>query len=357
MTEETPKILVVDDDPLNRQVLSDFLTMRNYHVSEAVDGIQALEMINHHTFDLVILDVMMPRMSGFEASEKIREEYSPLELPILLLSAKNQPEDIDTGLTAGANDYVSKPVDRTVLMARVNTLLMLREVYRSQEERAQLKAMEQTCNQLSRYFPRPLVERILDDQSSDGIQPERRCITVLFADLVGFTEFSDRFEPETVTDVLNEFLTRMGQNISQHKGLLNEVLGDGLVVLFGALEHLDKETQAKKAIALAKDMQVTIDELAEQWRATGLEQHLAIRIGIHQSYVTLGNFGSQEMIVFRAIGSGVNLAARIQSMSAPGEVRVSYPVFAQAKDNYQFEELEEVQFKGFNHSHRIYRLK
>lgn len=356
-THPNAHILIVDDDALNRQVLNDFLTMNQYRTSEAADGLQALQMIENESFDLIILDVMMPRMSGFEASEKIREQYSLLELPILLLSAKNQPEDINTGLAVGANDYVSKPIDRKILMARVSNLLMLRQVYHSQQERAQLRAMEQTCDHLSRYFPRPLVEKILDGQDIKDIQPERRCITVLFADLVGFTEFSDRFEPETVTDVLNEFLSKMSKIVARHYGLLNEVLGDGLVILFGALEHLDKETQAIKALELANDMQQCIAELAEKWRVTGLEQNLNLRIGIHQSYVTLGNFGSKEMIVFRAVGSGVNLAARIQSLCEPGQVMVSYPVFAQTETRFDFEEVDEVTFKGFNHSHRIFTLK
>ncbi len=349
-------ILVVDDDTLNRQVLNDFLTMHDYQVTEAEDGVKALELVQQNSFDLIILDVMMPYMSGFEATEKIRQQYSLLELPILLLSAKNQPEDINTGLSVGANDYISKPIDRKILMARVSNLLMLRQVFHAQQERAQLKAMEQTCDQLSRYFPRPLVERILDGDQVKDIQPERRCITVLFADLVGFTEFSDRFEPEIVTDVLNEFLTEMSKIVARHHGLLNEVLGDGLVILFGALEQLDKSSQAVKAVELAQEMNQCILRLSEKWRSTGLEQQLSFRIGIHQSYVTLGNFGSEEMIVFRAVGSGVNLAARIQSLCEPGDILVSYPVFAQGESVFEFEEFDEVKFKGFNHNHRIYKL-
>ncbi|NVJ60768.1 MAG: response regulator [Gammaproteobacteria bacterium] len=349
-------ILVVDDDALNRQVLNDFLTMHKYHVTEAVDGQEAVDLTKEHSFDLIILDVMMPRMSGFEATELIRKDYSLLELPILLLSAKNQPDDINTGLALGANDYISKPIDRSILMARVSNLLALREVFHAQEERLRLKTVQQTCDQLSRYFPRLLVEKIMDGGELRDIQPERRCITVLFADLVGFTEFSDRFEPETVTDVLNEFLSNMSQIVAKHNGLLNEVLGDGLVILFGALEQTDKEAQALRSVALAKEMQVSINKLTEKWRATGLEQHLQLRIGIHQSYVTLGNFGSEEMIVFRAVGSGVNLASRIQSLCEPGEILASYPVFAQAESNYEFEEFDEKKFKGFNHSYRIFKL-
>jgi len=356
-SQQQAHILIVDDDALNRQVLSDFLTMHNYRVSEAIDGQEAVECIQKEQFDLVILDVMMPRMSGFEATEKIRQSFSLLELPILLLSAKNQPEDINTGLSIGANDYISKPIDRSILMARVSNLLLLRRVFHAQEESLRLKAMEQTCDQLGRYFPRQLVERIVDGKDFKDIQPERRCISVLFADLVGFTEFSDRFEPETVTDVLNEFLSTMSRIISQHNGLLNEVLGDGLVVLFGALEHLDKESQAIQAAQLAIEMQESIKQLAEKWRATGLDQSLQLRIGIHQSYVTLGNFGSDEMIVFRAVGSGVNLAARIQSLCEPGDVLVSYPIFAQAESQFDFDLVDEFNFKGFNHSHRIYKMR
>ncbi|MEE4245320.1 MAG: two-component regulator propeller domain-containing protein [Kangiellaceae bacterium] len=349
-------ILVVDDDPLNRQVLHDFLSMNNYQVSEAIDGVDAIEKINQHRYDLIILDVMMPKLSGFDVTEKIRHTYNMMDLPVLLLSAKNQPDDIDTGLAMGANDYISKPVDRKILLARVANLLSLRKISLSREKALQLEALETTFDQLTKYFPTPLVERILSSNEEQNLNPVRRCITVLFADLVGFTEFSDRCEPETVTDVLNEFITSMNARVIQHKGLLNEVLGDGLVILFGALDQLDKTDQTIQAVSLAVDMQSLIKELSEKWRATGLEQQLNLRIGIHQSYVTLGNFGSDQMIVYRAVGSGVNLAARIQSLAEPGQTLVSYPVFAQADSHFDFKEFDEIKFKGFNHNHKIYYL-
>jgi two-component system, sensor histidine kinase ChiS len=350
------KILVVDDEPVNLRVVSSILTIHGHQVIEAQDGKTALELIRKEQFDLAILDVMMPKISGYDVCREIRRTLSPIDLPVLMLSARNQTRDIIAGLDAGANDYIAKPIDKNVLLARVDTLLMLLEVSKARKELQQVEVLQQTCDRLGRYFPQKLVERIINQKSLEDFASERRLITTLFADLTGFTNLSDRFEAETISNLLNEFIGTMGDLADQYRGVLNEVLGDGLVILFGAPDKMPKEEQVKQSLALAIEMQKSMQQLANKWLEQGLDHNVKMRIGIHQDFATVGNVGSNNFVAYRAIGSGVNLASRLQNHCTPGRVAVTYPVYALTKEQYQFTELTEVTFKGFQHNHRICEL-
>ncbi|MGB0495410.1 MAG: two-component regulator propeller domain-containing protein, partial [Kangiellaceae bacterium] len=244
--ESMPKkgvVLIADDDPINLQVLSDLLKMNGYQTVSAVDGVQATRIGLEQKFDLAILDIMMPGMSGYEVTRTLREKYTAIELPILLLSARNQPGDVTAGFSAGANDYVTKPIERKVLLGRINTMFLLHQLVEAKREKQHSETLQVACEKLGRYFPKQMVNRIITDDSNNPLVARRKKITVLFADLSGFTTVSDRFEPEVITEILNSFLTKMGILIEEHGGILNEILGDGLVVLFGAIDSLDKEKQ------------------------------------------------------------------------------------------------------------------
>ena len=349
-------ILVADDEPLNCQVVADCLTMQGYNVVTVGDGQAAIDALGEQAFSLLILDVMMPKLSGFDVARRVRESFSQQELPILMLSARNRPEDVATGLAAGANDYIGKPVERSELVARVKNLLALHEVNAAKREREQARVVQETVNRLARYFPPPLVQRLLTDPDAKQLQAERRRLTVLFADLVEFTALTDRFEPEIITELLNQFLGGMGALVEKFGGTLNELLGDGLVVLFGAPELMDKESQAERAVALAVAMQREMLRLQKSWLDAGIDHNINLRIGIHQDFATVGNFGSGNLLAYRAVGSGVNLAARLQAHCTPGRVLVSYPVYALTRERYPFEPLQEIAVKGFGHAHRVCEL-
>ena len=349
-------ILVADDEPLNLRVVADFLRVQGFEVQGVGDGQQALDALAKRHYDLLILDVMMPRLSGFEVCRIVRETYSALELPILLLSAKNQTSDIVTGLEAGANDYVGKPVERSELLARVQTLLLSHEANSARQEKERRLSLEKAVQRLEKYFPRKLAERLLADDANESLKAERKRITVMFADLTGFTTLTDRVEPETMTELLNQYLGNMGELVEKYGGVLNEVLGDGVVAFFGAPEDMDKQEQAERAVALGIAMQREIKSLGEKWLAAGLDHNIQLRIGIHQDFATVGNFGSFDRIAYRAVGSGVILAHRLQSECTPGSVLVSYAVYALTRDRYPYADLQERQFKGFSHAHRCCEL-
>ncbi|MBI2380785.1 MAG: response regulator [Gammaproteobacteria bacterium] len=349
-------ILVADDEPLNLRVVADFLRVQGFEVDGVGDGQQALDALERKAYDLLILDVMMPRLSGFEVAKRVRETRSNLELPILLLSARNQPGDIVTGLAAGANDYVGKPVERNELLARVQTLLLTHEANSARQEKERRMSLEKAVERLEKYFPRKLAERLLTDDANESLKAERKRITTIFADLTGFTTLTDRVEPETMTELLNQYLGSMGELVEKFGGVLNEVLGDGIVAFFGAPEDMDKTEQAERAVALCVAIQREIHSLGERWLAAGLDHNIQLRIGIHQDFATVGNFGSHDRIAYRAVGSGVILAHRLQSECTPGHIYVSYPVYALTRERYPYEELREQQFKGFSHPHRCCEL-
>ncbi len=349
-------ILVADDEVVNRKVICDFLQLAGYQTIEANNGEEALQLATTQLFDLVILDVMMPQLSGFDVCKELRRQHTAIELPILLISATRDSSSLITGLESGANDYISKPVERNVLLARVKTLLLLRKVSQAQKSKQQELALEQTIQRLTRYFPKPMIDKLLQPEQAKGFEASRRLITVVFADLVGFTELTDRFEAEIITDLLNQFISQMNQLVETHNGVLNEVLGDGLVILFGAPVELSKKQQTIEAINLSLEMQATMKNLGQQWLKQGLDHNVQLRIGIHQDFATVGNIGSDNLIAYRAVGSGVNLACRLQTECQPGMILLSYPVYAQTREMFNYDELQEKQFKGFTHAHRVCNL-
>ena len=354
--DSRPKILVVDDDPVNLKVISGLLSTRGYDIYESDSGETALNRLENEAFDLVILDVMMPRISGITVTRRLRETRSQIELPILLLSAKTRSEDRVAGLDAGANDYINKPVDKDELLSRVRTLLMVHQLLETDRQNRKIRLLDETCTKLKKYFPHPIVERIVSSDEFDRIAARRLRITVLFADLVGFTSISDKYEPETIAAMLDEFIAEMGQATEQQGGLLNEVLGDGLVVLFGTGGKSTKEQQANQSLALAKSMQAVMQKLSDKWQASGISEDLSLRIGIHQDFATVGSFGSDQHLVYRAVGSAMNLAYRIQALANPGEVLLTYPVQILADRKFRFTEPRDVELKGFAHSYRVCRL-
>lgn len=352
----TETVLVADDEHINRKVICDFLHLAGYKTIQANNGEEALHLAQTENIDMLILDVMMPRLSGYEVCVQLRYHYSAIQLPILLISARRETRDIVAGLESGANDYISKPIDKNVLLARTKTLLLIKEISIKQKNIDRQNALTKVVNNLSRYFPKALVERLINQNDATHFEASRKLITVLFADLVGFTELTDRFEAEIITDLLNQFITEMNQLVEKHQGLLNEVLGDGLVVLFGSPGKMSKRDQAVEAVNLALDMQFKLKELGRRWLKQGLDHNVMLRIGIHQDFATVGNIGAENLLAYRAIGSGVNLASRLQAECVAGKILLSYPLFAQTKDMFIFEELTEIKFKGFHHTHRVCTL-
>ncbi|MCA1371177.1 PAS domain S-box protein [Bradyrhizobium sp. BRP14] len=287
------RILVVDDEPVNVQALVNYLTLSHYQVTTAGNGADALERVfsNEH-YDLVLLDVMMPRISGLEVCRRIRERFTPAELPIILLTAKNRVSDLVSGFNSGANDYLTKPFASDELLARVNAHLELAKI----------------SDSYARFVPRQFLEqlgkeRITDVALGDQVQ---RVMTVLFADIRDFTRLSEKMSPAQTFAFVNEYLGVTGPAIARHRGVIDKFVGDAVMALFP--EH------PEDAIAAALDMFQQL-EIFNRARAERGEASIEIGIGIHTGVLMLGTIGAVDRMDTTVISDAVNLASRVENLT------------------------------------------
>jgi len=224
------------------------------------------------------------------------------------------------------------------------------------EERDRSFALMQASQRLARYFPRKLVDRIMSDKEHVSLASERRNITIFFSDLTGFTDFTDENEPERVTAMLNDYLSAMARLVEEHGGTLHQIIGDGIMALFGAPDSAPAQEQAERAVRMAVAMQREVARLGERWRESGLDHHIQVRMGIHQDYATVGNVGSEHMMSYAAIGAAVNLASRLEGACRPGCILVSYPIYALTRQEHRYGALVEREFKGFTRLFKVAEL-
>lgn len=287
------KILIVDDEPINLQVLLNYLSLENYAIIQASNGIEALETIEKgFQPDLIILDVMMPRMTGYEVCKRIREKFLANQLPVVLLTAKNQVTDLIEGLEAGANDYLTKPISKNELLARIKTHLHLAKLSLS----------------YGRFVPHEFLkflerETIVDVNLGDQIQKE---MTILFSDIRSFTSLSEHMTPKENFDFINAYLSRVCPLIRTHQGFIDKYIGDGIMALF---PH-SPEDAVQAAIAMQKQV-----ALYNESRRKKNYQPINIGIGLHTGTLMLGTIGEQERMETTVISDAVNLASRLEGLT------------------------------------------
>src|SRR6185436_17368086 len=312
--EGTDKLLVVDDNELNRDMLSRRLKSRGYAVMTADDGPQCLDLVKGQRFDLILLDIMMPGMSGIDVLKVIRNRYSVAELPIIMATAKDQGTDVVEALTLGANDYVTKPLDFPVVLARVENQLSLK---RAMEEIKRLANELEKRNRFikhtfGRYLSEEVVDRLLDTEEGLALGGEKREVTLLMSDLRGFTSMADRFTPEQVVRMLNNYLGTMADLIVAHQGTIDEFIGDAILAIFGAPER--RPDDAARACACAIAMQVAMKEVNAFNVREGLAE-VEMGIAVNTGQVIVGNIGSQTRAKYGVVGSHVNLAGRMEGFT------------------------------------------
>ena len=362
-TDDMATILVVDDNADIRGYLTTCLSPL-YHVIQANDGAEGYQIAKQHHPELIISDIMMPGMDGYQLCKAIREDSVLSDTPIIFLTAKASEEMKLEGLEAGADDYLAKPFSTRELLARSRNLIVLRQQKRElkalnlQLEKQVKEQLEELVKnrRLTNYFSDKLLRRILSDEDAIDLATERRKITIVFCDLCNFTDMTDRMETENVTLLLNEFLSESIALIEQHGGTVIQVIGDGIMAFFGAPDEMDSTEQANKAVEMSIAWQRKVKQLSTGWLAKGIEYEGPARIGIHQDHVTVGNFGSNNLIEYTAVGRGVNLAARLESSCTPGRIKVSHPVYLLTHDAFNYEELQEEQFKGFARALQVCEL-
>ena len=316
------RLLVVDDNELNRDMLSRRLGGRGFAVEIAEDGERALARIEQQAFDLVLLDVMMPGLSGIDVLRRLRERWPESDLPVIMATARDSTEDVVEALRLGANDYVTKPLDFPVVLARIETQLTLKR--QKQEIRRLADDLE-----LRNRFIRSLFGRYLSDEVVTGLLAspegprlggELRKVTLLMSDLRGFTPLTEGLAPDQVLRLLNSYLGAMADVILTHQGTIDEFVGDAILAIFGA--PLGRPDDARRAVLCAVEMQAALQQLNRKNEAEGLPR-LEMGIAIHTGEVIVGNIGSERRTKYGVVGSAVNHAGRIESFTVGGQVLIS----------------------------------
>ncbi|MEM6784604.1 MAG: two-component regulator propeller domain-containing protein [Bacteroidota bacterium] len=234
----------------------------------------------------------------------------------------------------------------------------LRELNEQLEQRVRDQLAEIVRgSRLRKFFSKKVVDRILTADEDVAVVNERKRVSVLFSDLKGFTRFSDTTDPGVVTGMLNAYLTEMVALIEDHGGTLDKFMGDGIMALFGAADQMQPDEQARQAVRCAAAMQHVFRRLRAQWAAANLPASLDLRVGVNQAEVMVGNFGSEDLVEYTAIGQGVNLAARLESACTPGQALVSFPVYALTKTDFPYSGEEAYQLKGIERPVPGYTLR
>jgi len=365
-------VLVVDDVDKNVRLLADILTARGYRTSTAASGEEALARIAADPPDLVLLDVMMPGMNGYDVCRAIRADPALAVLPVVLVTALDPEQERVNGLNAGADDFLGKPIHQAELLARVRSLLRVKALYDEvQRQRTELQAWNSTLEQrvaesvaqlervgqLKRFFSPQLAQAILAGGADDPLRSHRREITVVFLDLRGFTAFTETADPEEVMAVLAQYHAAMGRLVLDHEGTLERFSGDGMMIFFNDPQPV--ADAPARALRMAVQMQREMVALSGQWRRRGYDLHMGV--GIAQGFATLGGIGFDGRIDYGAIGTVTNLAARLCAEAAGGEILISQRVQGALQDlppdvGWSIQAIGELELKGFHRKVAAWRV-
>ncbi len=353
--EGNPRILVVDDVELNRSMLTRRLERKAFQVETAEGGQEAIERIRTTTFDLILLDIMMPEVSGYDVLKEVRKTHSPLELPIIMATAKDQGEDIVSAFKLGANDYIVKPIDFPVALARIETQLSRK---RAMEEARRLTAELERHNQFirktfGRYLSKEVVESLLSSPEGLRLGGEKRNVTIMMSDLRGFTALSEKLDPEQVVAVLNNYLGKMAEIVTAYNGTIDEFIGDAILALFGAPIH--REDDAERAVVCALQMQLAMREVNEENRKNGFPE-LEMGIALNTGECVVGNIGSQKRAKYGVVGSHVNLTGRIESYTVGGQILISKATADAVGAELKLGDELQLGAKGFREPVKVYEL-
>ena len=366
MSEE-PTVLVIDDLPQNTRLLEAILIPKGYQVVTAASGEEGLQALQENQPDLVLLDILMPGMDGYEVCRRIREDPATAFLPVVMITASGDQEK-RRALETGADDFVTKPFDQTELLARVRSLVRIKQhhdtIERQREELAewnrQLEERVQTqveelgrVSRLRRFLSPQVAELVVDSGDESFLLSHRREIVVVFCDLRRFTAFAETAEPEEVMGVLSEYHAALGDLIFRFEGTLERFAGDGLMVFFN--DPIPCDDGPARAVRMSVAMRSRVQDLADGWARRGYD--LAFAAGIAQGYATLGRIGFEGRFDYAAIGSVTNLASRLCSEAAPGQILVTQRVHAGAEGIVVGDEVGELTLAGFSRPVRVYDVR
>jgi class 3 adenylate cyclase/CheY-like chemotaxis protein len=364
---EDSTLLVVDDLPQNARLLDAVLAPRGYRVVTAESGEDALRLLNDERPDLVLLDIFMPGMDGYDVCRRIRQQPATAFLPVVMITASGDQEK-RRAIEAGADDFVTKPFDQAELLARIRSLVRIKRYHdtieRQREEltawnhelehrvRAQVEELER-LGRLRRFLSPQLAELVITSGDQSFLDSHRKEIVVVFCDLRRFTAFAETSEPEEVMDVLSQYHAALGDLIFRFEGTLERFAGDGLMVFFN--DPLPCADAPTRAIKMAVAMRTRVQDLAARWARRGYD--LSFAAGIAQGYATLGRIGFEGRFDYAAIGSVTNLAARLCAEAKPWQILVTQRMNAEAEDVAVSEPVGELSLRGFSRAVPAFNIR
>jgi len=340
------KILAVDDNPENVELINDILATSGYMVIPAKDGPTALALAESHEPDLVLLDVNMPGMDGFEVCTRLKSNDKTAHIPVIMVTAMNDVDYRVRGLTVGADDYLSKPFSPRELIARTE-----RSIRNKLKTDTLLSTQEILRNTFERFVAPSVVEQLLKNPQQVKLGGTLQQITVLFADLEGFTSLSEKSEPVEILQLLNNYHSLIVKVIQFYGGTVDKFLGDGVMALYNT--PVQQDDHIDRAVKTALHIQ---DEV--HWFQQNLpeEHRMKINFGIHSGSAIVGNVGTENLMDFTAIGDTVNVSARLQGVADGGRIYVSEYVYEQAGDYIVGRTRGTIQVKGRTQAVSVYEI-
>ncbi|RWO58678.1 response regulator [Mesorhizobium sp.] len=372
---DPPRILAVDDTPENLEILRMRLEANGYEVATAADGEEGLAKARELTPDLILLDIMMPKLDGISVVRMLKHDQSLRSIPVILVTAKADTRDVVEGLDAGGDDYLTKPFEHRALLARVRSMLRQKALHdtvasqakRLEDQAAQLsdwnRSLERTVAEqvtelermarLRRFLPEQVADLIVAAGNGDALlQSHRREVTVVFCDLRGFTAFAETAEPEEVMTVLAEYHSCLGEQIVRHEGTLERFVGDGIVVVFN--DPMPCADHSERAVSMAAAMRDAIDGHSEQWRKR--DYLLGFGIGIARGHATIGRIGFDRRSDYAVIGTVSNHAARLCDAAKSRQILVSQRVLGAVESLVESVLVGDLTLKGFRRPMPAYEI-
>ncbi len=364
-------VLVVDDNETNRDMLCHLLEVDGHKASVAENGRLALELVKVKPFDLILLDIRMPEIDGYQVLRHLKSDDTLRDIPVIVLSILDELDSVVRCIEMGAEDYLPNPFNPVLLRARIGACLekkrlhdqevrYLRELgdwnrtleHRVQEQVSQLERL----GRLKRFFSPQLAELIVAGGAEDPLRTHRQEVTVVFLDLRDFTAFAETTEPEEVMAVLREYHAEMGKLILEHEGTLERFTGDGMMVFFN--DPVPVPNPAERAIRMALAMREKVGGLIVKWRKLGYE--LDLGVGIGKGYATIGAIGFEGRWDYGAIGTVTNLASRLCGEAKAGQILISQRILGTVEELIEVEPVGELALKGLQRpvtGYNILRLR
>lgn len=342
-----PHILIIEDSEDIRYLLGELLRER-YEVMLAASGDAGLALaVSGQRPDIILLDVMMPDMDGYEVLQRLGRDPRTADIPVIFLTALGSVEEEHRGLDLGATDYVTKPISPPVLLARLKLHL---------ERTAYARRLRDLAQQLSRYLAPQVYQSLFEGSRQAEIRTQRKKLTVFFSDIKNFTASTAKWQPEEVTLLLNSYFSEMSAIAAEYGATLDKFIGDAIVIFFGDPQTLGVREDALQCVRMAMAMQKRMHALRQRWRSMGINKTFEIRIGINSGFCDVGNFGSELRMEYTIIGREVNLAARLEQAAEPGEILISSETHALVQDEIGADARDPLMAKGFSEPIPVYAV-